>query len=155
MSFDNVFNYEGQILKITTRIEHYKVLLAEINHQIVCFENYVGLCNIKTTKLTELLRLQTIYNTEITNNQFALDEITNIQFLDENNKQKLCTFFQYTTYNTSLYMNIIAHNLNEILLDPEFNELLNNTHNSNELKIIMGNTIIFKYKKNHYHTFFQ
>jgi hypothetical protein len=154
MSFDSTFDYSSQITRISSRITCYQELLATVDADINTFNSCVGFCGIKATKLEELNRLHTTYTNEITKNQSALDEITNINNLSSDDKNKLYTFMQYTGYTVGQYMAIITHNFAELLADADFLAISTDSTNTEEMKLILGKIIISKYRKNQYHNTF-
>lgn len=151
MSFDTTFDYTAQIDQLNNRIIYFQSLLTDVDNQVTCFNTCVGYCDITTSKLAELNRLHIIYSGEITNNNSALSNITNLQALSVEDKAKLYNFLQYTTSSVGNYMGIIASCYVDMLIDVDLLNLIADTTNTTELKNMIGNIIISKYNKNHYY----
>jgi len=152
MSFDTTFDYTNQINQINDRVAYFQNLLTDIGNQITCFNECVGYTGIVESKLSELTRLDTIYNIELVNNNLALLNITNLQALSIEDKDKLYNFMQYTTLSVNNYMGIIATCYAEMLTNTDLLTVLTDTTNTTETKNMIGNIIISNYNKNQYYT---
>ena len=146
MSFDAEFDYTNMVNQEVSHINMFQQMVDSTNVEIANMNNVVGFDAIKAAKLPQLEKQLEIYQKQTTNCNMCMDNIESIEATSQENKEILYKFFQVQTRNKERYMCTIVCNYVEMVVDADILALINDTTNSLEVKKIIGDAIISKYK---------
>ena len=147
--FDTEFSFDTIINNTTKQLNCRQLNLDNLDLHIADWTAIVGFNDIKTAKLNSLAITKNQTNMAIEKNQATLDTINTIKSLNNDNKDILYRFYGYSCLYKDFYVSTLINHYSEMLVDGDIINLLADTENDNNKKMIIGDYIVNnRYKLN-------
>ena len=144
MSFDIEFDYSDAVNKYTNLQNRLQSVIDENNTQLSLLQSSPYAAMVEP-QINKLINSNTIYNEKIENIQSILNEITYIQSLSIEDKEKLYYFYTVLGDSKQMFMAKLLFNSDIGLLDPNVQTIFNDTTTLPEIKLAVAKALYNKY----------